>query len=78
MMNQEEKSAAGANDIFVRMSGITKVYGNGVLANDNVQLELRKGELHALMGENGAGKSTLMKILFGNEQPDKGTIELDG
>ncbi len=77
-MNQEEKSAAGANGIFVRMSGITKVYGNGVLANDNVQLELRKGEIHALMGENGAGKSTLMKILFGNEQPDKGTIELDG
>lgn len=60
------------------MVNITKVYGNGVLANENVNLSVRKGEIHALMGENGAGKSTLMKILFGNERPDRGTIYYQG
>lgn len=53
----------------LRMEGITKIYGNGILANDNVDFYLRQGEIHALMGENGAGKSTLMKILFGMENP---------
>ncbi|MBR0452271.1 MAG: ABC transporter ATP-binding protein [Oscillospiraceae bacterium] len=65
-------------DIYLSMKGITKVYGNGVLANNQVDFEVRKGEIHALMGENGAGKSTLMKVLFGNELPDAGTITLDG
>ena len=65
-------------DVYLSMKGITKVYGNGVLANNQVNFEVRKGEIHALMGENGAGKSTLMKVLFGNEIPDAGTIELDG
>ena len=60
------------------MKNITKVYGNGVLANDRMNFELEKGEIHALMGENGAGKSTLMKVLFGNETPDEGTIEYRG
>jgi simple sugar transport system ATP-binding protein len=61
----------------VKMSGIIKSFP-GVLALEDVDFSLRKGEIHALMGENGAGKSTLIKVLTGVEQPDKGTIELDG
>ena len=49
----------------------------GVLANDDVTLEIRKGEVFALVGENGAGKSTLMKILFGMEKPSSGKIILN-
>lgn len=58
------------------MLGITKSFP-GVLALEDVDFVLRKGEIHALVGENGAGKSTLIKVLTGVEQPDKGTIELD-
>ena len=57
------------NDLVVQMKGITKVYPNGIAANQEVDFAVRRGEIHALMGENGAGKSTLMKILFGLEQP---------
>lgn len=60
------------------MNHIMKIYGNGVVANEDVSLELRKGEIHALLGENGAGKSTLMKVLFGIESPDQGEILLNG
>ena len=60
------------------MKGITKVYPNGILANKSVDFSVRKGEIHAIMGENGAGKSTLMKILFGMEQPEEGEIEYKG
>ena len=62
----------------VQMKGITKVYPNGVAANQAVDFNLRKGEIHALMGENGAGKSTLMKMLFGLEQPTSGEIIVNG
>ncbi|MFR9189165.1 MAG: ATP-binding cassette domain-containing protein [Anaerotruncus massiliensis (ex Togo et al. 2019)] len=62
----------------VRMKGITKVYPNGIAANQRVDFSVRKGEIHALMGENGAGKSTLMKILFGLEQPEEGEIVING
>jgi monosaccharide-transporting ATPase len=61
----------------VNMVGITKSFP-GVLALEDIEFSLRRGEIHALMGENGAGKSTLIKVLTGVEQPDKGTIELDG
>jgi galactofuranose transport system ATP-binding protein len=63
--------------IVVKLQGITKSFP-GVIALEDVEFELRKGEIHALMGENGAGKSTLIKVLTGVEQPDKGTIELGG
>ena len=63
------------SDIIVRMEGISKSFG-GIKALDNVKIELRKGEVHALMGENGAGKSTLMKIMTGVYTKDEGTMEL--
>ena len=50
----------------------------GIIANDNITLGLKKGEIHALLGENGAGKSTLMSILFGLYQPDQGSIFYNG
>lgn len=62
----------------LRMVGITKVYPNGVVANNDVNFSVNKGEIHALSGENGAGKSTLMKMLFGEEQPSKGDIYING
>lgn len=61
----------------VEMVNITKKFGD-ILANDKVCLQLKKGEIHALLGENGAGKSTLMSILFGMYQPDEGYIKKDG
>lgn len=63
---------------ILEMTDITKIYGNGVYANKGICLNVKKGEIHALMGENGAGKSTLMKVLFGIEKLDEGNIIFDG
>jgi ABC-type uncharacterized transport system ATPase subunit len=63
--------------IVLEAKGITKQFP-GVLANDNVNFDLRKGEIHALLGENGAGKSTLMNLLYGLHNPDKGEISVNG
>jgi len=62
---------------IIEMLNITKQFGS-IKANDNVTLQLKKGEIHALLGENGAGKSTLMSILFGLYQADSGMIKKDG
>ena len=74
----DEKTGRLDEELVVQMKGITKVYPNGVAANQGVDFTLRKGEIHALMGENGAGKSTLMKMLFGLEQPTSGEIWVNG
>ena len=62
---------------IIEMLHITKEFP-GIIANDDITLQLRRGEIHALLGENGAGKSTLMSVLFGLYQPEKGVIKKNG
>jgi simple sugar transport system ATP-binding protein len=74
---ERPQATAEARPPVLEMRGITKRYP-GVLANDGIDLDVRQGEIHALLGENGAGKSTLMNILYGLAVPDAGEILLDG
>ena len=64
-------------EYVIEMLNIRKEF-SGFVANDNITLQLKKGEIHALLGENGAGKSTLMNVLFGLYQPEKGEIKVKG
>lgn len=64
-------------EYVIEMLNIRKEFP-GIVANDNITLQVKKGEIHALLGENGAGKSTLMNVLFGLYQPEKGEIKVKG
>ena len=65
-------------ETILKLDNVTKVYGNGTVANRDINIEFKKGEIHSVVGENGAGKSTLMKIIFGIEKPSSGTITYKG
>jgi general nucleoside transport system ATP-binding protein len=65
------------SEYVLEVRNITKSFP-GVLANDHINLALKKGEIHAILGENGAGKSTLMNIIYGLYDPDEGQIFLNG
>ena len=76
-MSEQPTAASPAMPMAIEMLGIVKRFP-GVVANDGVDLQVRKGEIHALLGENGAGKSTLMNILFGLHHSDEGEIRVNG
>ena len=71
------KETSSIGEVVLEAQGITKKFP-GVLANDNVNFDLRRGEIHALLGENGAGKSTLMNILYGLYHPEGGEVTVEG
>lgn len=66
------------NETILKLENITKIYSNGVVANRDINVEFRKGEIHSIVGENGAGKSTLMKIIFAIEKQTSGKIYYKG
>lgn len=65
-------------ETILKLDKVTKVYNNGTVANRDINIEFRKGEIHSIVGENGAGKSTLMKIIFGIEAPSSGVVTYKG
>src|SRR5215212_439643 len=76
-MTSPPSTEGGRESLAIRMQGIDKTFGS-VRANRGASLDVRAGEIHALVGENGAGKSTLMKILGGLQKPDAGKMEVNG
>jgi simple sugar transport system ATP-binding protein len=73
----QDPAVSPAQALAVELNGITKRFP-GVVANKDISLQVRRGTIHAIVGENGAGKSTLMKILYGVQPPDEGTIAING
>lgn len=76
-MIKEKRTMPTQSEYVIEMLHITKEFP-GIKANDDITLQLKRGEIHALLGENGAGKSTLMSVLFGLYQPEQGVIKKDG
>ena len=74
---EQPDGGAARSPFAVELHGITKRFP-GVVANRDIELTVRRGEVHAIVGENGAGKSTLMKTLYGEHRPDEGQILVDG
>src|SRR5699024_763685 len=77
LQNKQAKDVRLRVEYVIEMLDIRKEFP-GVVANDNITLQVKKGEIHAVLGENGAGKSTLMNVLFGLYQPEKGEIRIKG
>ncbi|MEA2009193.1 MAG: ATP-binding cassette domain-containing protein, partial [Actinomycetota bacterium] len=77
MIVEARSTPVADESLAVELTGITKTFP-GVIANEDVNLAVRAGEIHAIVGENGAGKSTLMKIIYGMQAPDSGTIRVRG
>ncbi|WP_338983461.1 ABC transporter ATP-binding protein [Spiroplasma endosymbiont of Othius punctulatus] len=66
------------NEYAVEMENVTMIFNGTIVANEDINLKVKKGEIHALVGENGAGKSTLMSVLFGLYEPTRGSIKING
>src|SRR5699024_11024404 len=77
LQNKQAKDVRLRVEYVIEMLDIRKEFP-GVVANDNITLQVKKGEIHALLGETGAGKSTLMNVRFGLYQPEKGEIRIKG